>query len=133
MEKIGNFFLKESLIKLTLINWIFWSSLTFVSIYLLVDVPMPRLYIGSLCIGALFAFLVVSMTYMSRKSVEFWNAFHILEDAVEKAEYKEDIKQIYDEQFDGVRRKAMGGPHADALNRVYAIMQTKYKLLPSKI
>jgi len=70
---------------------------------------------------------------MVRKSVEFWRVFHVMDDAVEKAEYKEDIKQIYDEQFESVRSKAMGGPHADALNRVYAIMQTKYKLLPSKI
>lgn len=66
------------------------------------------------------------------KNMEFWKSVEKLIDAVDKAEYKEDIKEILQGIYEETRKKSMGIQHTHELNRIFAIMQTKYKLLPSK-
>jgi hypothetical protein len=133
MEKLNKFLLEKAYLVIFLLVFGIMSLGSWVLIDSISDLGIKRSSTVAIVIGLLFSGLVTSSVHLVRKSGDFWEALHELELRVETAEYKEDIKFIYEGYFQEVLNKAMGQAHSQALKTVYAVMQTKYKLLPSKI
>ena len=82
--------------------------------------------------GLIVGVIVTSMTHLLIKNKEFWDDFAILEGKVDKAEFKEEITQLYPDLIQ-LKIKAYARTHIQSLNNIQAIMQIKFKLLPENV
>jgi hypothetical protein len=79
--------------------------------------------------GLLFGLMLMLMISMMRKSQIFWYYSKVVEELIEKAETKETLQSISDNEFKDLRGKCQGGPQIPELNRLYTIIKTKHKYI----
>lgn len=90
--------------------------------------PFVCLKIGA-GLGILFGLLMVLMIQTNGKSSIFWELARQLEAEIEETETKEQILSLYENKFNALRKRSLGGPHSTEITRIYTIMQTRIKFL----
>ena len=128
MKSINNFFGKAPLWQIYIFGWALTGLFTF-AMFEWVAVQLPttvNLKIGSTA-GILFGLMVMLMTSMVRGSDKFWDYSKEVGSLIDKAETKDDLDLIFNNEFQSLRELSQGGPHYVELKRQYAIIQTKYK------
>jgi hypothetical protein len=136
MKSINNFFGKAPLWEIYIFGWFFSGAFTASIFYglQLIDPPNSKMLItGMNCIkmgailGLIFGLMVMLMTSMVRGSDKFWDYSKEVGSLIDKAETKDDLDLIFNNEFQSLRELSQGGPHYAELKRQYAIIQTKYK------
>jgi len=96
--------------------------------------PMTRtiMLVVSSVMSAMFSLLIVLLVFLSRKSHEFWEEAERVQTLIDEAKTKDEIRSIYNNQFQDLRKKQMGQPHYIQLTQMIAIMETKIQFLPEK-
>jgi hypothetical protein len=90
--------------------------------------PFACLKIGA-GLGILFGLLMVLMIQTNGKSSIFWELARQLEAEIEETETKEQILSLYENKFNELRKRSLGGPHSTEIVRLDTIMQTRIKFL----
>lgn len=133
MKSINNFFDKAPLWKIYIFGWALTGLFTFAMFewvtILISGTVLPtivNLKIGATT-GILFGLMFMLMISMTRKSSKFWDYSKEVESLIDKAETKDDLDLIFNNEFRSLRELSQGGPHYVELKRQYAIIQTKYK------
>jgi len=80
-------------------------------------------------VGLFFGLLVYSIVSKIRRSHIFWDYAKEVEAKVRKAETKEEIQSILENEFQNLRRKREDVPHVIKLQEIYALIKTKSKYL----
>ena len=135
MKKINNFLDKSPLWKVWLVIYpiitIFVGGFIFILDYFEPTNDIFTRNLNYLKFGAtmsiLFTSLVTLLISMIRKSQIFWNSAKELEALIDGVKSKEDLEEIYKNQFQELRLKSQGGPHIGELNRLKSIIETRYK------
>jgi len=83
----------------------------------------------SFFISMLLGMIISMFTSISRTSHLFWDEAETLERKIDSAEDKDVLLQIYDEDFEKLKKLSCGVIHNDELKRLYTIIKTKYKYL----
>jgi hypothetical protein len=133
MKSINNFFDKAPLWQIYIFGWTLTGLFTFamfewVAVWIS-DAQLPttvNLKIGATT-GIPFGLMVMLMTSMVRRSDKFWDYSKEVGSLIDKAETKDDLDLIFNNEFKSLRELSQGGPHYVELKRQYAIIQTKYK------
>jgi sensor histidine kinase YesM len=135
MEKINNFLEKSSLWKVFFIGWLFgtiisfvlWSllSLTNTTFIILNKLMYTSIALGFL-VGGCFTTLFVSII---RESSKYWQYSEQLEKLIEQANTKNELDEIYKNEFQELRKLSMGNPHFYETKRIYTMLEMKYKFL----
>jgi ABC-type sugar transport system permease subunit len=132
MDKINSFFRKRMYFAL----FIFTFSITFGLFFILLSnskvLDEKSITSISFMMGFTLGCIVPLMVWLFIRNDEFWRDFKILEEKVEKAEFKNEIRDLHSE-FILITKKAYGRPHVQSLKQIYAIMELKFKLLPENI
>jgi hypothetical protein len=132
MKALNNFLDKAPLWQVYIFGWLFSGALFASLFYLLPSTPeldlsgIKCLKVGALS-GLLFGLMVMSMVSMMRKSSEFWTYAEVVEAAIEKANTKEELEAIFENDFQTLRKMGQGRPHIQELTKLYHIMKTKHK------
>ena len=83
----------------------------------------------SFFISILLGMIVSMFTSISRNSHLFWDEAERLACKIDNAEDKDILLQIYDEDFENLKKLSCGAIHNEELRRLYTIIKTKYKYL----
>jgi hypothetical protein len=67
------------------------------------------------------------LTYMGRKSIVFWEKSKKISCKIDSAKTKEELDNIFINEFQELRKISMGKPHNEELLRLYTIMKTKHE------
>jgi hypothetical protein len=136
MKKLNNFLDKAPLWQIYIFGW-FLTGAFGASIFYgfqLIDPPNSKMLISGInCIkmgaltGTLFGLMFMLIFSMMRKSIIFWDYAKVVESLIDKAETKELLQSIFNNEFQDLRKKYQGGPQISELNRLYTILKTKYK------
>ena len=139
MKTINKFLEEAHLFKVFLCGWLFFGSVAFCLFVLLTEIPDPEQFdyikpistiinikIGA-GIGFVFGLLFMITTSMARKSDKFWNYSKIVEDAVKLAKTKSELKSVYDDELQTLRRMSLGGPQNYKVQEISTIINTKYQ------
>ena len=132
MKALNNFLVKAPLWQVYIFGWLFSGAFMASLFYLLPSTPeldfsgIKCLKVGALS-GLLFGLMMMLMVSMIRKSSEFWTYAEAVEAAIEKANTKEDLEAIFENDFQTLREMSQGRPHTQELTKLYHIMKTKYK------
>lgn len=135
MKKINNFLGKAPLWKVWLVFYPIITVFVGGSVFL-IDYFEPTNNVFTkdfnyLKFGAfmsmVFTTMFTLMTSMMRKSQMFWDSAKELEDLIDNVKSKEDLKNIYYNQFQELRLKCLGGHQIGELNRLKSIIETRYK------
>ena len=138
MKKLNNFLDKAPLWQIYIFGWFFTGAFTALIFYgfKFIDSPNSKMLItGINCIkmgaimGALFGLIFMLTASTIRKSQIFWKYAHEVEALIEEAETQDEMNSIFENQFQWLRKKCLGGPQITELNRLYTIMKTKYKYI----
>lgn len=110
---------------------VIFSIFSFLFDFIIVELSVDILLIGklTLTLALSFAFVGTLLTYIGRKSVLFWKEAKKLFNKLDEAETKETIDEIFNNDFQVLRKMSFGGAHYGELKRLHTIMQTKYKYL----
>ena len=136
MNKINQFFDKSPLWQIYIFGWFFTGAFVAALFYglQLIDPPNSKMLISGInCIkmgaltGTLFGLMFMLIFSMMRKSIIFWDYAKVVESLIDKAETKELLQSIFNNEFQDLRKKYQGGPQISELNRLYTILKTKYK------
>lgn len=100
-------------------------------ILIIPNIPLQRVVLGSLALGSLMGIMATVMLSQLRNSMKFWKLFEDVDARVENATTTEELEAIYGREFKTLRKLQMGHPHSSELNRLYAVMKTKVKFLPT--
>jgi hypothetical protein len=138
MNKINKFFENAPMWQIYIFGWI--STGTFVaSIFYgfqfigaaAVDINLSLINcikMGAMT-GLLLGLMIMFMISMMRKSRIFWDYSKVVGELIEKAETKETLQSIFDNEFQDLRKKCQGGPQIPEITRLYAVMITKFKYI----
>lgn len=132
MKALNNFLDKAPLWQVYIFGWSFSGAFIASLFYLLPSTPelalsgIKCLKVGALS-GLLFGLMVMLMVSMMRKSSEFWTYAEVVEAAIEKANTKEELEAIFENDFQTLRKMGQGRPHIQELTKLYHIMKTKHK------
>jgi len=138
MKKLNNFIDKAPLWQIFIVGWFFSSVFIASNIYVfnLIEPSSTKLIISGInCIkigiimGILIGFMFMIMLSMGRESQIFWDYSKEVESLIDKAETKESLQSIFDNEFQDLREKCWGGPQIQELNRLYTIIKTKNKYI----
>lgn len=77
----------------------------------------------------LVSMIVSMLTSITRSSYIFWGEAERLECKIDNADDKDVLLQIYDEDFENLKKLSCGAIHNEELRRLYTIIKTKYKYL----
>lgn len=69
---------------------------------------------------------IIPVTWLARKSYEFWEYAEIVKKLAEDAQTKEEVESIYDDHFKKLQSMSFGNIHSNALTEIYTILKTKY-------
>jgi hypothetical protein len=131
MKALNNFLVKAPLWQVYIFGWLFSGAFMASLFYLLPSTPeLDFSGIKSLKVGVfsgLIFGLMMLMVSMMRKSSEFWTYAEEVEAAIEKANSKEDLEAIFENDFQTLRKMSQGRPHTQELTKLYHIMKTKHK------
>lgn len=132
MKKINYLFNKGSLWLVFIISAFLSFCIFFAMFYFLTEIEEVTLYTAlriSSVVGVIFGLISVCMTSLGRNSIKFWEAAKILDEKIEQAASKEQIQNLYKNDFMELKKLAGGPPHFSELSRLHAIISTKYKLI----
>ncbi len=130
MKRINNFINKGPLWQVFLVFAFLTFCIFFAMEYFLTEVIAISVVIKiSLIVGVIFGLMFTFLTQIGRNSIKFWDAAKILDENVEKANSKEQIEDLYRNDFMKLKKLAGGEPHFSELKRLHAIISTKYKLV----
>jgi hypothetical protein len=132
MKALHNFLSKAPLWQIYIFGWLF-SGGFMASLFLLIpstpelDLSWDKcLKVGGFS-GLVFGLMLMLMVSMMRKSSEFWTYAEVVEKAIEKANTKEELEVIFENDFQTLRKISQGRPHTQELTKLYHIMKTKHK------
>jgi type VI protein secretion system component VasK len=134
MSKINNYFAKAALwnvyfVSSTVLSLIFYGFVMLMAGDQVIP-HRPHWQISvALTVGYMIGLMLVMMVWMMRASDKFWQAAKALEGKIKEANTKEDLKALYNGDFQALRKMAGGTPHYSELNRLYAILDTKHSLI----
>lgn len=83
----------------------------------------------SLILGLILGLMFMLMISMSRKSSKYWEYAEVVEKLIEDATTKQELKNIYANEFKELRHLAQGSLHYQESKRIYAILETKHKYI----
>ncbi len=138
MKKISTFLNKAPLWQIYFSLWFVIGSFVASLFYgfQLIDPPSFENHISGInCIkmgvisGLLFGLMFMHMVSMMRKSIIFWDYAKEVETLIEQAETKDALENIFNGEFQNLRKKCQGGPQISELNRLYTIIKTKHKYI----
>jgi hypothetical protein len=135
MKKLNNFLDKAPLWQLFIFGWIFTGAFTFL-LFQYSDVliggtssrAIVNLKIGGL-MGVMFGLAFMLMFSMSRKSDKFWDYAKVVEELINKAETKESLQLIFDNEFQDLQKLQMGHPHGYKIKELHTVLKTKYQYI----
>jgi hypothetical protein len=81
----------------------------------------------TIALGFLFSIMGSLLTYMGRKSIVFWEKSKKISCKIDSAKTKEELDNIFINEFQELRKISMGKPHNEELLRLYTIMKTKHE------
>lgn len=135
MGRVSNFLDKAPLWKVFLLGWLI-AGLFFMSLWRgLESIEGKPLALNVLIkLGLAMGFMVgglifTLMTSMSRKSQKFWDYAKEVGVLIDECKTKSELEEIFKKEFKTLRSISLGNPHSAELHRLYAIMETKYKLI----
>jgi len=134
MKTLNNFLDKAPLWQVYIFGWLFTGAFTFSLFFLIpsnpeMDLSWDKCLKAGALTGLLFGLMVMLMVSMMRKSSDFWKYAEVVEKAIEKANSKEDLEAIFENDFQTLKGMCQGGPHNNELTKLYHIMKTKHKYL----
>ncbi len=135
MNKISKFLEEASFIKTLITLSIVLTILSYIFIYGIFSnaielkfFELRTLYI-SIASGILFGF-IFSYTFLeAKKNDRFWRYSEVVYGLISKAETKEELKKVYENEFVELKKMSLGGAHNYELRRLYTIMNTKVDYL----
>jgi hypothetical protein len=80
-----------------------------------------------LFMGIPFGLIFMLTTSMVRKSQKFWDYSKEVQTLIDKAETKESLQSIADNEFKTLMALHQGQPHGTELTRLWTTIKTKYK------
>lgn len=135
MERVSNFLDKAPLWKVFLLGCLIaglfcilvWGGLESISGKPLVVNVLVKL---GLAMGFMVGGLMFTlMTSMMRKSQKFWDYAKEVGVLIDKCKTKSELEEVFKKEFQTLKSMSLGNPHSAELHRLYAIMETKYKLI----
>lgn len=81
----------------------------------------------SVILSAILSTMITLVLQMSKMSDKFWENAKELSKMVDDAESKVELDDIYKNKFQQTNKLSSGRPHYTEMERIYAIMKTKYK------
>ena len=79
--------------------------------------------------AAIMSLMVILIINMARKSSTFWEEAKELENKIDAASNKEELKHLYTEDLKTLNSKAQGAPHYYETKRLADIITTKHKYI----
>ena len=136
-NKIDGAINKASFLKIYLISFLILS----VFIFLMIAILFPFLLTPednkkidflvqikiSVILSAILSTLITLVLQMVKMSDKFWENAKELSKMVDDAESKVELDDIYKNKFQQTNKLSSGHPHYVEMERIYAIMKTKYK------
>jgi uncharacterized protein YfkK (UPF0435 family) len=133
MRNTINVFLEEApLWQVFVALFLIMTVITFPLFFMFTELTESEFNLGlqvklSVSIGVLFGAIGTSLTYLSRKSGQFWDFAERLECKVEDADCKESLDLLYNTDFQVLKNMSFGHPHYEELRKIHTIIKTKYK------
>lgn len=81
----------------------------------------------SFSLSVLIGLIIIYFISLIRKSITFWEMAKNLESKINDSENKISLDNIFNEDFQNLKKISLGDPHSVELRRLYTIMKTKYK------
>ncbi len=79
---------------------------------------------------SIFTAIIFTLTTNSlRSSDKFWRLANEVETKLDNANSKDELKLIYDNELEQLKKLAGGSPHYYEVKRLYTIANTKYKFV----
>lgn len=135
MKKISNFLDSAHIFKVFLASFLTMLTIAFILFYfffpnnLKYEINILVCLAVSAVFGILFAGLFTSMISTSRKSDEFWKYSHQVNKLIEDANTKDELQNIFDNEFQKLVDLSLGHVHNSKLKELKAIINTKYKYI----
>lgn len=135
MRKTIELFFQEAkywqvFIGLFILMFIFvFSLLSFLTIKEQFITNLPLMVKLTILLALIFSIMGSFLTYVSRKSVVFWKHSEKIFCKIDEATTKEELDNIYTNDFEKLKKMSMGGLHNQELIRLYTIMDTKHRYI----
>ena len=134
MKQINDFFAKKPLWQVFIVLNIVLFLICFLGFnYIVNQAPLvfelKQILKVSLTFSLFFSLFCLSIIYLGRCSVKFWEYSEEVNKLINDAATKEELNKITDNEFQKLIKMSVGGPHQTELIRLYTIINTKYKYL----
>lgn len=135
MKRVSNFLDKAPLWKIFLIGWLIAGLFSMLVWGGLESIEGKPLILGVLIkLGLALGFMIgglmfTLMTSMMRKSQKFWDYAKEVGVLIDECKTKSELEEVFKKEFQTLRGMSLGNPHSAELHRLYAIMETKHKLI----
>ena len=136
-NKIDSAITKASFLKIYLVTFPILSVLIFLMLTILFHfllTPEDNKKIDflvqikiSVILSAILSTMITLVLQMAKMSEKFWENAKELSKMVDGAESKVELDDIYKNKFQQTNKLSSGRPHYIEMERIYAIMKTKYK------
>ena len=129
MKRINNFFERSPLWQVYIVGYFLSGTVDAIMFYSLSSIDsivcLKISAISSLLYGLLFAWMVSAQ----RKSNIFWDYSREVEGLINAANTQEELQSVFDNQFQELRKKCVGGHQMPEITRLYTIIKTKYQYI----
>ena len=102
-------------------------SFTLIGSLIIADKPDLPLFVKLSLVGGTVMGLFATLLFTAAKQSQvFWDLAKELEDKLDKADTISTLADLYYKELKVLEKKSMGTPHFSEVNRLHAILQTKY-------